>query len=56
MSEDTLRSAYRVSYCRKSELQLILCDFPSSIVQSEIDRFERIESRIVEVLGYIPVP
>ena len=54
MSETTLETAYRVSYWQKNELQLILCDFPSSIIQWEIDRHERFQSRIVEILGYMP--
>jgi len=54
MSDELLNNAYRVSYWQKNELQLILCDFPSSIIQWEIDRHERLQSRIVEVLGYMP--
>ena len=55
MSEETLIRAFRVSYWRKNELQLILCDFPSSVVQKEIDDLERLQSKIVETLGYMPV-
>ena len=54
MSESTLENAYRVAYWRKNELQLVLCDFPSSIIQYEVDDLERLQSRIVETLGYVP--
>lgn len=54
MSEDTLLRAYSISYWRINENQLILCDFPSSVLQDEIDKLERLQSRIVEILGYVP--
>lgn len=54
MSEDTLLRAYSISYWKINENQLILCDFPSSVLQDEIDKWERLQSRIVEILGYVP--
>jgi hypothetical protein len=54
MSEDTLIRAYCIAYWRKNENQLILCDFPSSCIQKEIDDLERLQCKIVETLGYTP--
>lgn len=54
MSEDTLRTAYRLAYWRKNENQMILCDFPSTCIQAEIDKYDRLMKKIQETLGYMP--
>lgn len=54
MSEETLIDVYRNAYWRKNELQIIICDFPSVLIQDDIDRYERIQARAVEFLGFVP--